>query len=349
MHTKVGKKLLSIVVGVVVSLVFSVNTSSAVPAVGKLVCDASPATTTEIIMKTLATFYNIFPVRIGGVQIMTFEGLEDFNDLSGLPICLCGFPIPRIGVTFSFWEPFGISEVVKMPGCSPTLGMDLPIVPNPAAVGSGGANGPSAGKNGLQAAQVHWLKVSPFAILNLFTDLVCLSATDPLDLAYVSELDPTWQADALADIQTPESILVANPIAQAACGVDAVAASAGFPLDPLYWCMGSWGNVFPLSQSETGVSSPEQASAQTGRLIFKLQRDLVIWGSIGKLALCGMYPMPIWIKSQYNTFPIYPIGFPLRFPIGRTGFLWDEGQNVPGVNRHNWVFLMYRKRDCCAF
>lgn len=33
----------------------------------------------------------------------------------------------------------------------------------------------------------------------------------------------------------------ANPIAVAACAADAVAATAGEPLDGMFWCAGSWG------------------------------------------------------------------------------------------------------------
>ena len=32
----------------------------------------------------------------------------------------------------------------------------------------------------------------------------------------------------------------ANPIAQAACAVDTVKATAGFPLDSMFWCSGKY-------------------------------------------------------------------------------------------------------------
>jgi conjugal transfer pilus assembly protein TraU len=63
----------------------------------------------------------------------------------------------------------------------------------------------------------------------------------------MTEVMPTWQSGALAAIIQPESILFGNPAAGLACMADSAAAAAGTVLDPLFWCMGSWGNTYPLA------------------------------------------------------------------------------------------------------
>ena len=45
----------------------------------------------------------------------------------------------------------------------------------------------------------------------------------------------------LAFYTNPEAAWLANPVALAACLADAAAASAGSPIDSLFWCAGTWG------------------------------------------------------------------------------------------------------------
>jgi hypothetical protein len=59
--------------------------------------------------------------------------------------------------------------------------------------------------------------------------------------------------------------------------------------------------------------------------------------------------MPIWRKSQYGLFPVYPIVFPKRQPVGRSSVMWGVTFNIPVKQRLISTFAVYRKRDCCAF
>ena len=47
-------------------------------------------------------------------------------------------------------------------------------------------------------------------------------------------------------IINPEALLFGNPIAQTACVADSVAATVSQPIDPLFWCMGSWVRLSPV-------------------------------------------------------------------------------------------------------
>src|SRR3546814_4261198 len=63
----------------------------------------------------------------------------------------------------------------------------------------------------------------------------------------MTELMPTWQSGTLGAIIQPEGILFGNPAAGLACMSDSAAAAAGKVIDPLFWCMGSWGSTYPVA------------------------------------------------------------------------------------------------------
>jgi conjugal transfer pilus assembly protein TraU len=312
-------------------------------------CKANPSTAVQIWMESLTTIYNIFPIRIAGVAISPIK-LPDFNDVSS-PICICmkgSPPIPRIGITVSLWEPIAFVETVKDPFCFPSLGVQLSL----AGRFKENASQKSKAKSDVQTYvtyDAHWVKAHPFAWLNILLDFVCLEF-EGLDIAYMTEIDPLWHNDIWAAILGPEALLVANPLAQMACIADSVAVNtADFPLDFLWWCQGSWGGSYPLTKHSQATNVLTASGATVGHLIMKMHRQLLLWGSIGRGALCGMYPLPLWIKSQYNLYPLYPFLFPKRFSIGVTNFLWGYGMNAPIINTGNLVWQIYRKRDCCAF
>ncbi|VCY54457.1 hypothetical protein BANRA_05298 [Klebsiella pneumoniae] len=58
---------------------------------------------------------------------------------------------------------------------------------------------------------VHWYKYPLTYWLNIITSAGCLEGGD-MDIAYLSEIDPTWVDSSLTTILNPEAILFANPI-----------------------------------------------------------------------------------------------------------------------------------------
>ena len=159
-----------------------------------------------------------------------------------------------------------------------------------------------------------------------------------LDIAWVSELDPAWRDDELSFLLNPEAALFADLPAQAACAADCAAASAGLPLDPLYWCAGCQGGMYPLTGNVGAHVGGVQASLLAAqRLVFRLHRLLLAWGTSGSAALCGRYPMPIMKKSQYRwqmTQPV-PATSPLTGcnPTGRSTVLWEALRELPVAGR----------------
>lgn len=310
--------------------------------------EGTPAAAIRIWTAAVSTIYNVFPIRIGGVTIISFQGLEDFSSVSNVPACLCMDPFPRVGIKVSLWEPIAFLEATRIPSCSPSLGMVLPIPSPTAQMGFGGEDSGGEDQSNHHSYQFHYIKFHPFALLNLFLDFVCFESGG-LDIGYISEVDPLWQSDVWASVLNPEAILVANPVAQMACMADSAAATLGFPLDFLWWCLGTWGSLYPMTKSVSQGINLTSQMAVSARAVAKLHRQLILWGSVGESGLCGMYPMPVMRKSQYSFLLLHPVPHPVRIPIGRSVMLWGEGKEVPFANHHVYVNLLYRKRDCCAF
>lgn len=304
------------------------------------VCAPTGALTVDIILK--ADYTAMFPLRIAGVPIIPGR-IQDVGGSVSSPICICPDPIPRIGIPVSFFEPSRLIEVVKDPYCFPSMGFGLTT--------SGGALGGTSGDDGIgnQSTfyQAHYYIFPIYALLELLTDFICLQTTG-FDMAYITEVDPLWNNDTLSAIINPEALLFGNPVANLACMADAVTSAVFEPIDALFWCKGSWGNAYPLTGQTNGDGHVEGGASVAASLIYKLHRQLILWGSWGQLGLCGYYPAPIWRKSAYRLQIVTPIPSLYATTIGTTGMLWSFGKNPPFVG-DNFSYLLFKKRECCAF
>jgi conjugal transfer pilus assembly protein TraU len=289
----------------------------------------------------------IFPVKIGGVELIGTD-IDTPPDNISSPICLCGSPVPKIGISASFWEPARLVETVKDPYCFTTIGTQLA---NPKqGFLAGGRSSHSQDEAPSTFQQAHWYIFPVWAVLDLFLDMPCLE-TGGFDIAYMTEIDPLWNSDLSSFILNPEALLFGNPAAQLACVADSVASNAKYPLDPLFWCMGSWGGAYPL----TGHINSEnyiQANAGLGaRMIYKLGRESLLWDTGSNV--CGPVPTPIWIKSHYRMHIIKPVRGSKVHPIGRSGLIWSSGKNPPFGSRSNaadnFLWMIFRKQSCCIY
>ena len=304
------------------------------------VCAPTGALTVDIILK--ADYTAMFPLRIAGIPIIPGR-IQDVGGSVSSPICICKDPIPRIGIPVSFFEPSRLIEVVKDPYCFPSMGFGLTT--------SGGALGGTSGDDGSgnQSTfyQAHYYIFPIYALLELLTDFICLQMTG-FDMAYLTEVDPLWNNDTLSAILNPEALLFGNPISNLACIADAVTSAVFEPIDALFWCKGSWGNAYPLTGQTGGDGYVEGGASVAASLIYKLHRQLILWGSWGQAGLCGYYPAPIWRKSAYRLQIVTPIPSIYATTIGTTGMLWSFGKNPPFVG-DNFSYLLFKKRECCAF
>lgn len=293
----------------------------------------------------------LLPITIGGIPWGTSGNpLADRADNSlgsQSPICLCMDPLPRIGITLGYREPIRIIESVKDPFCFPTLGFGMSKGP-----WGGGSKSNNKSGGGIDFSNTHMYIFPVFKMLSLFTDLICLqSEPGGFSIAYTSEVDPSKKSDQLALLLTPEALLFANPVAVMACQIpDAIASMAEYTIPPLYWCAGNH-SIFPLSNNTVSMGNyVEAAEVNASKLVFSMHRKLQLWGSLGNQGLCGMYPMPIWNKMQYRLQTAMPIPDYFCRRLGQPSIIWNHGKNPPGApNNDNLAFILWRKRDCCAF
>lgn len=291
----------------------------------------------------------LFPITIGPVNINR-SGREDTPNPAQIP-CWCPRPpIPGLvpGVPVGFWEPSRLVDVTRVPFCMVNMG-GLQLGNSTVGYGVHGTKGLSTTQASFY--QVHWYVYPVIYWLELLVDFLCLEQQS-FDVAYITELDPLWNADELSFILNPEAVLFGNPIAQSACAADCAATSAGFPMDILFWCGGCQGSIYPFTGNNTAHIGGVQASLLlTQRMMAKLHRELLLWGTSGPAALCQKYPLPIIKKTQYKTQMTYPRpttrGPMACNPLGRTEVIWGSGREFP-YKGEDFGYLIWRKRNCCV-
>lgn len=296
---------------------------------------------------TEVCWHCIFPIKIAGITIFPSD-LPDAPDPADAPVCACPAPPPifwRIGIPISFYEPARFIETVKDPYCFPSLGfgMSSPASGFLAGDSSGSRQGSRADVTTFQ--QAHYFIFPVWAMLGLLVDFICVEQSG-FDLAYLTEVDPLWNDDLLSFIINPEALLFANPAAQISCIADSVAANAGLPLSPLFWCMGSWGSSYPLSGRIDSSNYVQANAAVAARMIYKLSRELLICDT--GIDLCGCVPTPIWVKHNYRMHIAKPVQDSTCHPIGRSSLIWGAAKNPP-YRGDNFLWMVFRKRACCAF
>jgi len=266
------------------------------------------------------------------------------------PVCVCPgiFGIPSYGVGVSYWQPMYLGEVQKIAGCSSSLGGKMLFN------GYSGENSNEAyfdegqTSGGHTLMQFHWYEYPLFSELDMFKSMACRSSTG-YNLAYSSEVDPTWQNDLWAGIYSPEAGLFANLVAQMACGVDSIASNVAFPVDALFWCAGTWGGVYPMSgNSNQSVGAFYVNNLVMAKFLARQARLGLAWQTIGPDAICAAHPNPIWIKSEYRVDQVGPIpryGAPLVIgaaPIKQAPYMIT---NSPGLDYT--VNLIWQGQECC--
>jgi len=128
-----------------------------------------------------------------------------------------------------------------------------------------------------------------------------------------------------------------------------VAATVQEPLDPLFWCAGSWGGVYPFTGNANAAAGREQSAELVGaKMMARLARTGFLWDSVGPWAMCSPLPDPIWIKSEFSLDPVYPmIREGAGMSIGAPTPLWLSvpPQTYPSFENLNQV--VFQQQQCC--
>lgn len=287
----------------------------------------------------------MFPLSIAAVPVMHGPMPDAAGPITTVPICECPAPPPlfvRIGVPLSMYNPNTVIEAVTDPMCMPSLGLDLgSLVP------AGTLGGTDSAKNSTGVPrsfyQAHKLAFPMMYLLGLFLDSICFQQTD-IDIMFLTEVDPSWNEDEIAAYLAPEALLFGNPVVALSCMADAVTAAAFHTLDPLFWCKGSHGMAYPMTGNVQSKSMVEDSASASENLLYHLHR-LGLGTTPG---LCFKIPTPIWRKADYRLQIIKPVPHPVGMTIGQTGLMWGMGKNPPYMG-DNFVYLIFKKLNCCAF
>ena len=289
----------------------------------------------------------LFPIRVAGVP-MNGGGASAPASAVNSPLCLCldDLGVPRPGITTSMWEPARLIEFQRVPGCSSVLnGTRFPFER------TNQGNHQRGGKDGAQGTfmHYHYYAFPLLAMLDLFSNPGCV--TDgymDLDMMYMSEVDPTWNNDELAFFTNPEAAAVANPVAITACAADAVASTAGAPIDSMFWCAGTWGLLYPLSGNQYTMSSVvKNTSLLKVKTLAALHRRGLVRRTMGEDAMCEGIVDVTLKKEMYKYTLLHPIAeTDTAHVTGESTFRWGMGRTIPGIGQ-DLIYTIWRWNDCC--
>ncbi len=251
----------------------------------------------------------------------------------------------RDGTLIMGWEPIRIIETVKDPGCSPTASDsdELEDIKFDDYLKQGDHSSSANNENPRVFAHSHFLLHDDLIEARAEYDEKCIEVSD-YGLEWASEKDDEW-----ADINGYKGFherKFANLKWVYKCIDDARTSLVGFPNDALWWCMGSWGNLFPVTGH---IDNDEYLGGNAGiaaRTIALMGHKVYLW--ITSLPnYCFAYGMPQWIKSSFKLQPIRPTEREYKIPIGQAQVVW--GYNINSLKEgDNFAWVLWRLRICCA-
>ena len=276
------------------------------------------------------------PIRMMGID---FFGGDVPSEAKNDIICDCdGVP----GIPFATWLPRELVEVVKEPGCSPTLGgTSLPFAGND----WGNDNGKSSmNDNDREYRNAHKFAFPLGEMLNMVGG--CPIQANELDLLNMTEWYPTWRDDMLAAVVFPETLIFANPAGLAACAADAAATGlAGNEPSRLgYFCAGSWGTVYPMVGGVSGDNGKvDQHSLLATRVMALSHRLMTAGRSIGNR--CSR-PLALTLpRDQYKFQHFWPHPqASSNHYIGETSYRWGSHRSSL---TNDTLKVVWRWEDCC--
>lgn len=295
----------------------------------------------------------MFPVYVAGMGFGRKYNIENYalnyrDEIDKAPICICmKGPIPVPGIPLAWWEVTHIMDACKDSMCFPSLGLSVSAPFVGYLEGGHKDDGMTYETNPSMMYQSHMVKFIPRIILGFLEDMICLRPSSGIDIAYLSEVDPSWQDPELASILNPEVYLVANPLALSACIADAVTSNVpGLPNSALFWCAGSWGSIPNLTGQADNANQLDGAARIATRMMYKLGREGVMWENA--TSRCTPVPMPILRKEYFQLQLAKPATGPMCFPIGRSEVIWGSFMNPPSKGSDNFAFVVWSKIRCCA-
>ncbi len=248
---------------------------------------------------------------------------------------------PKIGVKVAFFEPTRLVDVTRIPYCLVGLG-GISLSSN--TVRKHGTVRTKEDSSRSSFYNVHWYIYPLIYWLELLTDFECVEKSR-LDVAYMSEFDPTWNDEEWGWLQNAEAGFFSFPPVQLACVADCMASTADAPVDSLFWCAGCLGSLYPfIGFVEHHVGGIQASSLLVMRLIAKFHR-LGLAKGYRLNDFCHGHFMPYIMKTLYKNQLVYPVSASCQ-PLGKTDSLWGSGKSFP-FKGEDFVYLIWKKKKCC--
>jgi conjugal transfer pilus assembly protein TraU len=296
-----------------------------------------------------------FPISVAGIEIGgSLGGNPPLMDIS--PICVCpgflGIPAPGIGVTY--WNPKYIAEIERSPMCFSSLGGlklgDMFDMEASEQMATGSINVKEGSKGNVTRMQAHWYQYPLYALMEMFAEF-CGNSSTGFNLAWLTEVDPTHQNDVWGAIYAPEAGLFSGLLANAACAADSTAAAVAWPLDPLFWCVGSWGPGYPMTGNAAVTNSPMAANGLVlAKFLEKQFRSGAMLATIGPGAKCSSHYSAVWFKTQLAINQIWPVRgnnvMSKVFP-GKSEFTWGLNPPAHQPTNESGYYLLWNGQQCC--
>jgi len=262
----------------------------------------------------------LFPIALMGVELFNINGAAAPEGHANRGVCVCHgswkeLKLPTIGFSLGYWQPARLLELTRLPYCFPGLGglratMSLSTAGGAAQVGILSSHEVDQTLTEIDFVNIHYYAFPLFAIL----ELLDLPSCNPdgymtFDLLQIGEAYPNWYSDELSFLVQPESLVFANPFAQAAAMLECgYIAAMDKPIDNWWWTAGCWGMVYPFS-GNMPVSSQivNNWSLASTKFLYMLGRLKMIRRTVGNDALCDAQDMPILLKSQYRMQMAFPV------------------------------------------
>lgn len=265
-----------------------------------------------------------------------------------------------VGFKMSFVEPIGGIDVTNEPWKFVGLGFQLDKNVRR-------REGKSRADEDLSSFRyVHFLIFPPLGMtFGLVQDYICFERGDIFNLAFLSEVIPSFNNDILAmfeEAERPASrIWFANPIAELACSIDCSASTFGHPINSLYWCDGCMGSV---NAGNSGYSCKTNGKPyeEAEVMAFRMIDEMSFYGQMLKTkestfaylprgikllsSLCRARYFPLIIKDQYYLQPAYEDKGADAEPFGKIRTHYDFKMNKKMGD--DVFFWLWREKTICA-
>ena len=218
--------------------------------------------------------------------------------------------------------------------------------------------------NNMNFRHAHFVIFPPLGwSIGLVQDYLCFERGGIFNLAYLSEVIPSYNNDVIALIEETakpiSKVWFANPVAELACAVDCASSSIGIPLNSLYWCDGCRGSVGAGDTGWAGSSNPHEAAESVA---FRVINRMHAYGGMLKTkeSFFAYNPAGSSLKSTYCKARYFPLIIKDQYYIqlakedkswdaevfGKIRFHYDFKSTVTDEDAN--FFWLWRERDMCA-